>query len=142
LAVFPSNSESAFEVAVAWLNTVVPTGITVSVDGRGMIEISRPADGPPQRVLPRDDLHTRLWILLSEVQDFIQMRSHERWPDPSHDTIPDIDDSDDGLTIGYRYNPPPRPAGHLIERDVEPWCISHSVRVTGLGPDIRSGRGV
>lgn len=112
--------------AAAWLNTVVPEGIEVSVDEGGVIEV-READGGLSEVLPGDGLFTKLWILLSEVQDVIQMSTHEQWPDPTRSAIPEVDITDEGVTVGYTRVPAPM-LTHPIEfrtSRTEPWLISH-----------------
>ena len=114
--------------ATAWLNTVVPEWMEVSVDDGGSIRI-RESDGGSSEFLPGDGLFTKLWILLSEVQDVIQMSTHAQWPDPTRSAIPGVDITDQGVTVGYTRVPAPiltHPTEFHRPR-TEPWLISHRI---------------
>ena len=113
------------ERTATWLNTVVPQWIEVSVDAGGLIEVREHA-GPSSTFLPGGELPARLWILLSEVQDAIQIRSHEQWPDPRRSASPNVDITDEGVTVGYTSVSAPilaHPAAFRTPR-AEPWLMS------------------
>jgi hypothetical protein len=97
------DRDRGLDSAVRWINTIVPAGIRVAIDDEGLIGVTSSRSGASSYILPRDELYAKLYILLSEVQDFVQMESHDQWPDPERATIPAIVTAEGTILIGYSH---------------------------------------
>lgn len=124
-------------LVVGWLNTITPTTVSIIRLESGYFSVSD-ASGDNLSFLPADDDdHFAAYVVLDQVQDFMQMGTHDQFPDPLRSSVPWIVDTASSITFGYAYAATPRHR-HPPDQPRE-WCSFQQVALSEIEQEPSTG---